>query len=110
MYIIYSVGLQLNQHQTTAQVHYNSPKFSERFLKCEPTLRKTLHSLAEVIESVVKLPTQFPLCVLCHQVIAIVHVLCASQCGHNLTHLCIELNVSMLLLADNDRTLGKRVK
>lgn len=42
-----------------------------------------------------------------HQVIAVVHVLSTSQSGDYLPHLCVKLNVFMLLLTDDDGTLRR---
>ena len=83
----------------------HSPQFSERLLKGDPALRESLDLLAEVVEGVVQLCAELSLSMLSHEVVSVMHVLRATQSGHNLSHLRVELYVPVLLLADDDRTL-----
>ena len=65
----------------------NSPQFSEGFLKVQPTLREVLYLLSEHVKGVVQLSSQLPLCLFCHEVITIVHVLRSTQIRHDLSNL-----------------------
>ena len=58
-----------------------------------------LNFLAKAGEGMFQLVPQFTLSLFSCQVISVMHVLMFSQVGRDLTNLCVELNISLLLFA-----------
>lgn len=53
------------------------PQFFEWFLEHNFALWQRLHFLPECVKSIVQLSSQFPLSLLCHKVISVMHMLCS---------------------------------
>ena len=76
---------------------------SEGAVELYRSFRALLHLLAETLESSLQFVSQLTLGLLCRQVVSVMHVLVLPKVCRDLSDLCVELHVLLLLLAEHDR-------